>query len=113
MSIKRWIRKNTHSLEGKTVAVSGATGGLGTVLCEHLASLGASLILLDRNMEKSKALASRLKFLIPTLSVRHIRVDLEDMDTVREVARQLEASPPNYLILNAGAYSIPSPLYAV
>ncbi len=95
------------SLAGKTVAVSGATGGLGRPLCEHLARLGASLILLDRSMEKSHALADHLKTICPDLSVSHLQVDLENMDAVRETATRAASLPIDYLILNAGAYSIP------
>ncbi len=107
MNTSKWLLAHYPSLAGKTVAVSGATGGLGKPLCENLSLLGASLILLDRNIEKSHALAAHLKRLHPSLSVTHIRVDLEDMDTVREAAARLESLPLDYLILNAGAYSIP------
>ena len=107
MNKKIRLQKNIHSLSGKTVAVSGATGGLGQPLCLYLAELGASLILLDRNTEKSLALATRLKEQVPSLSVTHIRVDLEEMDTVRDAATALESLDLDYLILNAGAYSIP------
>ena len=56
MRTETWIQRNTNSLAHKTVAISGATGGLGRELCRHLASLGASLLLLDRNTPKSNAL---------------------------------------------------------
>ena len=107
MSLSKWISKNTGALSGKTVAVSGATGGLGQELCRHLASLGAALILLDRNMQKSHALAEGLRADFPSLSVSHIEIDLEDIRAVRRAADELAARPLDYLILNAGAYSIP------
>ena len=107
MSISRWLQKHTASLCGKTVAVSGSTGGLGNPLCMHLAGLGASLILLDRNEEKAKALTARLCAQYPSLAVTYIRVDLEQMDSVKAAADRLLALSPDYLILNAGAYSIP------
>lgn len=107
MRIAKWLKKNTHSLLGKTVAISGATGGLGTQLCLHLASLGASLILLDRNMEKSHALAQKLRAQYEGCSVSHIQVDMEHIDTVKAAAASLRSMPLDYLILNAGAYSIP------
>ncbi|MBQ7376808.1 MAG: SDR family NAD(P)-dependent oxidoreductase [Clostridia bacterium] len=107
MSIASWIQKHTHSLAGRTVAISGATGGLGSVLCRHLVSLGASLVLLDRNLQRSRALAERLRADFPALSVRHITVDLTDMESVKRAAEELLTLPIDYLILNAGAYSIP------
>ncbi len=107
MRIKKWVKQNTESLEGKLVAVSGATGGIGRELCDLLASLGASLVLLDRNMTKSLALAEELRGRYPDLTISHISVDLEKMDMVKEAAEQLKALPLDFLILNAGAYSIP------
>ncbi len=101
------MNKNTVSLCGKTVAISGSTGGLGRELCAHLAALGASLILLDRNMAKSHALADELRARFPELSVSHIKVDMESINEVKEAAATLKEQTVDYLILNAGAYSIP------
>ena len=105
--IDGWIEKSTRSLEGKTVAVSGATGGLGRELCKILLSLGADLILLDRNKQRSFSLINELKTKYPKGRAVHITVDLEDIDAVRDAASELESKEPDYLILNAGAYSIP------
>ncbi len=107
MSVAAWIKKHTTSLSGRTVAVSGATGGIGRELCRHLASLGASLVLLDRNEEKSRTLGENLQKEFPALSVDYIRVDLCEMDTVKAAADALAARPLDYLILNAGAYAVP------
>lgn len=107
MRISRWLKMNTHSLGGKTVAISGATGGLGRELCSYLASLGATLILLDRNMKKSEALASDLRAAYPELSISHIKTDMEDISSVRSAAEELYRIGVDYLLLNAGAYSIP------
>ena len=107
MSIEKWIEKNTASLEGKTVAISGSTGGLGRELCYYIASLGAELVLLDRNREKSLELTKELSFIYPDLSVSHITADMSDMESVRSAADALSEMDIDYLILNAGAYSIP------
>ncbi|MBO5416553.1 MAG: SDR family NAD(P)-dependent oxidoreductase [Clostridia bacterium] len=107
MKTSKWIEKNIPSLEGKTVAISGATGGIGKELCRHLAALGASLVLLDRNPEKSLALKKTLQKDFPALGVKNITLDLEDIDSVRSVAESLLQDPPDALILNAGAYHIP------
>ena len=107
MTTAAWIRKHTRSLDGKTVAVSGATGGIGNALCHHLAGLGAQLILLDRNTDKSLALISQLQGDYPQLQAEHIRLDLEDAHTVNDAARRLEEYGVDVLILNAGAYHIP------
>ena len=94
-------------MPGKTVAISGATGGIGQELCRHLASLGANLLLLDRNSERSNAWIEKLRGEFPALNAKHLRLDLADFATVRSVTDELLASPPDYLIFNAGAYHVP------
>lgn len=107
MSIKNWLKKNTASLEGKRVVISGSTGGLGRELCFCLASLGAELVLLDRNSEKSLKLADELKEKHPSLRVSHLRADMSDFRSVKLAADSLSDMEIDHLILNAGAYSIP------
>ena len=107
MSIEGWIEKNTHRLDGKTVALTGSTGGLGLVLSEHLARLGASLILLDRSRSRSEANRERLLSLVPTASVTCITLDLAEMENVKAATETLLASVPDIFVHNAGAYSIP------
>lgn len=102
-----WIKQNMPSMENKTVAISGATGGIGQELCRHLASLGADLLLLDRNSERSYAWIEKLKAEFPSLNAKHLRLDLADFDTVRSVTEELQKSTPDYLIFNAGAYHVP------
>ena len=107
MNINKWIDKNTTRLDKKTVVISGSTGGLGRELCFYLASLGADLVLLDRNMKKSSELECALKAKFPLLSVKRVCADMSDMSSVRAAADELALMEIDYLILNAGAYSIP------
>lgn len=107
MTVSRFMKTKTASLLGKTVAITGSTGGLGSALVRHLAALGAELILLDRNETKAKALEAALLAECPDLKITRIRVDMEDFDSVKAATEALLASPPDYLILNAGAYHIP------
>ena len=60
MSIRTWLEKNTERLDGKTVAVSGATGGLGGAFVELLAERGEPLILTGRSEEKLATLKAKL-----------------------------------------------------
>ena len=106
-ALVKMIKKNKTRLEGKTVAISGSTGGLGRELCFYLAQMGADLIMLDRSRERAEALRSELRSRFPDLCARHIRLDLENVDNVKEVAEILERDGIDYLILNAGAYAIP------
>ena len=92
---------------GKTVAISGSTGGLGRELCRALAQAGAHLVLLDRNAAKADALTADLLAEFPAVHISHITVDLTDFATVKAAADALCTNPPDVLILNAGAYAVP------
>ncbi len=107
MGIRSFIKKRTHSLSGKTIALSGPTGGIGRSLCFHLAELGADLVFLDRNKQKSDALRDELLTSYPSLSVIRIPIDMEDPDSVICAAGELKKLPIDAFICNAGAYSIP------
>lgn len=107
MDYKKWLNKNTESLSGKTVAVTGTTGGLGRELCDFIASLGASLILMDRNKKRSEAHRDELKTR-HGCNVECINVDLEDINSVKVATSELLSNyEPDIFIHNAGAYSIP------
>ena len=110
MKHESWLAKHAASLAGKTVAVSGSTGGLGKELCRYLAHLGAQLVLLDRNQERSEAHERALTAAFPDLSVRRIPLDLADMTSVQKATEKLKALPLDVFIHNAGAYSIPRAL---
>ena len=107
MNIQKWLKKNTKSLYGKTVAITGSTGGLGRALCKHLASLGASLVLVDRNEARSRALGEELRSLYPHLQVETVCADLSSLSSVKAACVRLLSYPLDVFIHNAGAYSIP------
>ncbi len=106
MSIEKWLKNNTSSLSGKTVAITGSTGGLGVPLCAYLARLGASLILVDRNSSRSEAHASELREKHGA-TVSLIQCDLQSGASVIEATKELIKAEPDIFIHNAGAYSIP------
>lgn len=107
MNYKKWLSKNTCSLKGKTVAISGSTGGIGRELCNFFCELSASLILIDRIKSRSDALRAELLLKYPSVSVKAYYIDLEDVSAVRLLAEELKGEDIDYLVLNAGAYKIP------
>ena len=104
---KKWLDKNTESLKGKRVAITGSTGGLGRELSRYLAYLGAELVLVDRNFTRSLALKSELEAEFPATMIRCVTADLSDLSSVKAAAIELNSLGIDYLIHNAGAYSIP------
>lgn len=107
MRSEKWIKENTRSLAGKTVAVTGTTGGIGRELCRYLASLGASLILVDRNAERSETLRQELLRDYKSICACCVNADLEDIDSVKRACAVLKERGVDIFIHNAGAYSIP------
>ena len=107
MNVNKYLKQNAKDLTGRTVAITGTTGGLGGAICRHLLSLGANLILLDRNKQKSDALKAALSQEYPISTIDQIPLDLCDMASVRAACATLETRDFDVLIHNAGAYSIP------
>ena len=110
MRIETWIQNNATSLEGKCIAITGTTGGIGRELCRLLAALGADLILLDRNLERSSRFREELLHDFEGRSIECISVDLSEFDSVCRATEQLKTKVVDCLIHNAGAYSIPRKL---
>ena len=106
MNINNWIKRNCSSLRGKTVAITGSTGGLGHEICIYLARLGANLVLVDRNREKSERFAEMLREKYAA-RVTLITADLEDRYSVTVATELIKKEKPDVFIHNAGAYSIP------
>lgn len=110
LKLQRYMAK-IH-LEGvtlcdKTVAMTGSTGGIGRELCRYLLSLGARLILIDRNPSRAESLRQLLIGEYPHAELILMKADLSDMTSVREVTDRLIQLSPDIFIHNAGAYSIP------
>ena len=96
-----------HSLNGKQIALTGASGGLGRALCEMILASGGALVVIDRNEKKQQALIEELKAAHPEGQIEGLLADMESMESVKTLAETLKARPIDFLILNAGAYSIP------
>ncbi|MDE2227953.1 MAG: SDR family oxidoreductase [Alphaproteobacteria bacterium] len=90
-------------MRGKTVIVTGATAGIGRVVCGRLATMGASLALVARDPAKTDALAAELV----RGGAAHVSVHVADLSCVAEVRRvagELAALPRlDVLLNNAGA----------
>src|ERR687897_380379 len=73
-----------HSAQGRSVVITGSTGGLGKKTAEAFAALGHSLVLLDHNPAKLDALTRELD--LPADRLLASAVDLRDGDAVRATA---------------------------
>jgi len=76
-----------HALEGRTIAIAGAGGGLGPAVARALASAGANIALTDRSMEFLDGLVAELG--LPDDRVDAQAVDLLSEESTREWAVSL------------------------
>ncbi|MCP4039424.1 MAG: SDR family oxidoreductase [bacterium] len=87
-------------IEGKHVVISGASGGLGRVLCRQLIEKGARVTALDLNREELTVLADEVssdRFLSKRLDVTDVRQCAEVLEEVTA-----EFGDADLLINNAG-----------
>jgi short-subunit dehydrogenase len=106
MRIEKWISDNCSSLKGKLIAISGASGDLGKEACMILASLGANLLLLNRNKGKSNKLKEEILKRYNDIKIKEVIFDLEKFSDVKNNIDKICGYDIDVLILNAGAYKI-------
>jgi len=98
---------STISLKGKTVAITGSTGGLGVEICHHIAKLGGNLIFINRNLPRSNKLKHQLEEIYPNIKIEIILSDLSSIQSTKQAVEILKEKHIDYLILNAGIYAVP------
>ena len=98
----------SFGLQGKTVLITGAAGGIGSALAHAFAAQGARLLLLDRMAAPLHNLVDQLK---PLTEVTGSVCDLGDEAAVAALTAQLQArwGRLEVLVNNAGA-EYPTPI---
>ncbi|HET8768018.1 MAG TPA: SDR family NAD(P)-dependent oxidoreductase [Pedococcus sp.] len=91
-------------LAGRTVVVTGASGGLGLATAAGLAGLGAHVRLVGRDAERLEAAQRRLVAEVPSAQADLDVCDLSDLDAVEAYAARLREELPSLhaLVHNAG-----------
>ena len=107
MNIQKWLKLNTASLKGKTIAITGSTGELAKNVVKVFASMGANFIFINRNKEKTEMQINELRLLHPDIQIEFIQCDLANFESVISATETLKQRHVDVLYLAAGAYNIP------
>ena len=93
-------------MNGKICLVTGATDGIGKVSARVLAEMGAKVIIVGRNPEKSAAVLTELKSISRNENIDLLMADLAVMKEVRDLAEQVISRYDrlDVLLNNAGGY---------
>lgn len=102
-----WRPLDAYDLTGRTIVVTGATSGLGRHAAGRFASLGAHVVVVGRNPDKTARVADELRAASTSGGVTTAIADLGELDTVRALAARLIAEHTHIdaLVHNAGALS--------
>lgn len=115
--LKKWTNKNQDewfddwcttlpSMEGKTVAVTGCTSGIGFITAEECGRKGAKVIMLNRQSSRAADAFSEIQNLVPGQKFVHIDCDLMSFESVKAAAAKVneecQTSGLDVLVNNAG-----------
>ena len=105
-NMKRSPEKNAEPFHNKLVVITGATSGIGYYTARKYASMGAHILMINRNQDKSETVSREIADEFGA-SVEYIIADLsllQDMQRVGEYLASIE-KPIDVLIHNAGVHS--------
>jgi len=100
-----WPALESFSLRGQTVVLTGGTSGIGEVAAGLYAELGARLVVVGRDRDKTEALATTLQQRSGNAAIEAVIADLGDLDAVRRACDSLleRCERIDVLAHNAGA----------
>jgi NAD(P)-dependent dehydrogenase (short-subunit alcohol dehydrogenase family) len=103
MTLESWITAHVPEQSGKKVIVTGATSGIGWETARVLAQVGAEVVLAARDDAKGQDAVRRVREVVPAARVRHAKLDLSRLESVRDFSSREADRPLDILINNAGA----------
>jgi NAD(P)-dependent dehydrogenase (short-subunit alcohol dehydrogenase family) len=91
-------------MDGKTVAITGATSGIGEVAAIRLAQMGAHIVFTARDRGRAEVTMAKLRAANPAADHAAILADLSRLSEMKRVGAELAALPHvDVLVNNAGA----------
>lgn len=104
-NMKEKPKECTEKFNGKLVVITGATSGIGYYTTLKYASMGANIITINRNKEKSEALVKKIKDGYG-ITIEYFLADLSKLKDIYKAAEFLKnlPMPIDVLVHNAGIY---------
>jgi NAD(P)-dependent dehydrogenase (short-subunit alcohol dehydrogenase family) len=99
---QHWDVRRLPRAEGKNFLVTGGNAGIGYFVAEQLASTGATVVLGSRDAAKADAAMASIRSHVPGAHVRHLRLDLSDLSSVKSSVDALELDRLDSVVCNAG-----------
>jgi NAD(P)-dependent dehydrogenase (short-subunit alcohol dehydrogenase family) len=104
-NMKRLPEKNSEPFHDQFVVITGATSGIGYHTARKFASMGAHILMVNRNLEKSESVRKEIaaEFGVP---VEYVIADLALLSDIQRVGQYLQSleKPIDVLIHNAGVH---------
>lgn len=100
-----WQALERYNLKGRVVVLTGGTSGIGEAAARRYAQMGATLVLVARNPQKTDELIDSLKAEFANPEIHGVIADLGEQDDIRQAAVELGSRWPviDVLVHNAGA----------
>ncbi|MEM8897778.1 MAG: SDR family NAD(P)-dependent oxidoreductase [Bacteroidota bacterium] len=102
------IQNHSQDMSQKLVAVTGTTSGTGYVCAREIAKKGATVLLLNRESERSANALKQLQEEVPSGKFEAITCDLQNFESVQQAAQDISAKYDrlDVLVNNAGVMAL-------
>lgn len=97
-----WDVHRLPRAEGRVVLVTGGNAGIGYFVAEQLAATGAVVVLGSRDPAKADAAMVSIRSRVPGARVRHLRLDLADLSSLKTAVEGLALDHLDAVVHNAG-----------
>ena len=103
------IENHSRDMTGLHVAITGTTSGTGYICARELAKKGATVILLNRESDRSAKAHKQLLEEVPNGKFDPIACDLQSFESVRKATEKITSSYAvlDVLVNNAGVMALP------
>lgn len=108
LHLEEVVNKHGQDMSGKVAAVTGTTSGTGYVCARELAKKGATVVLLNRESERSKKAYDQLVNEVPNGNFEAVACDLQDFESVKNAAQAISSKYDqlDVLVNNAGVMAL-------